>query len=384
MTNYPGFGGIEKVTYYIINYLQAYHGYKITIFSFGTTANELVNSQAKNTRIVFAPVPTEYTNIQNTKALSDLLKKERYDFVVIQDSYAPITHIFDDIEYPWRKRMIVVEHNTPFAMVKSWSSKIISVETGELLIFKLIRNLPLIIKDYFDSMIRHRVMLNNSLRYVLLSESFRSQLKIQSLKACKNVVSISNPLTISPLSSEIVPIKKKQFLFVGRLNFQKGIPFLLQVWREFNRTNVEEWQLVILGGGEEKNRIEETIRKDNIRNIRIDPPTCDVEKYYEESVALLMTSIFEGFGLVLTEAMSRGCIPLAFNTFTSLHDIVRDGKNGFIIKPFDTQKYSLCLKQIVQDTVKREQLSKQATIDSKKFSIEIICDQWMKLFESIK
>lgn len=76
------------------------------------------------------------------------------------------------------------------------------------------------------------------------------------------------------------------------------------------------------------------IRKHNLSNIRIDAPTSDVAKYYEESEILVMTSIFEGFGLVLTEAMSRGCIPIAFDSFKSVHDIVDSGRNGMLIKPF--------------------------------------------------
>lgn len=53
-----------------------------------------------------------------------------------------------------------------------------------------------------------------------------------------------------------------------------------------------------------------------------------------------MTSDYEGFGMVLTEGMAFGCVPLAFNSFPSLRDIVDEGRDGFIIPPFDIDAYA--------------------------------------------
>lgn len=65
----------------------------------------------------------------------------------------------------------------------------------------------------------------------------------------------------------------------------------------------------------------------------------DPVEFYKRSRCLLMTSNFEGFGMVLVEAMQYGCVPFAYNSFESLTDIIDNGYNGFIIPPFNTDKY---------------------------------------------
>lgn len=122
------------------------------------------------------------------------------------------------------------------------------------------------------------------------------------------------------------------------------------------------------------------IRKHNLSNIRIDAPTSDVAKYYEESEILVMNSIFEGFGLVLTEAMSRGCVPIAFDSFKSVHDIVDSGSNGILIKPFKIQDYANGLSQLVQNAHQLKLMCATALETVNKFDIEFIGYQWIKLF----
>ena len=93
-----------------------------------------------------------------------------------------------------------------------------------------------------------------------------------------------------------------------------------------------------------------------------------------------MTSIFEGFGLVLTEAMSRGCVPIAFDSFKSVYDIVDSGSNGILIKPLKRQDYANGLSQLVQNAHQLKLMSTAARETIKKFDIETIGNQWIKLF----
>lgn len=71
------------------------------------------------------------------------------------------------------------------------------------------------------------------------------------------------------------------------------------------------------------------------------------DEFYKKSLVSCMTSNFEGFGMVLVEAMQYGCVPFAFDTFTALHDIIDDGVNGFIIPPFDEDKYAETVERFV-------------------------------------
>lgn len=125
------------------------------------------------------------------------------------------------------------------------------------------------------------------------------------------------------------------------------------------------------------------IRKHNLSNIRIDAPTSYVAKYYEESEILVMTSIFEGFGLVLTEAMSRGCVPIAFDSFKSVHDIVETGRNGMLIKPYKVHEYANGLYWLVQNAHQLKLMSTAAQETIAKLDIETIGNKWITLFEKL-
>ena len=158
---------------------------------------------------------------------------------------------------------------------------------------------------------------------------------------------------------------------------------MLPIWKEFSKHNVEEWNLVILGNGPERNYIEKYINKEKLENIRIDVPTSDIEKYYEESSILVMTSIFEGFGLVLTEAMSRGCIPIVFDSFKSVHDIIDNGSNGILVPSFEIKKYVEELNRLTKCKNVLKSMSEVAQESIRKFEIEDIGRKWIKMLEKL-
>lgn len=125
------------------------------------------------------------------------------------------------------------------------------------------------------------------------------------------------------------------------------------------------------------------IRKHNISNIRIDAPTTDVAKYYEESEILVMTSIFEGFGLVLTEAMSRGCVPVAFDSFSSVRDIIYSSYNGILVPSFNQSEYVDKLVQLTKSPQLFKTMSEAAKATVEKFDINVIGCRWMTLFDDL-
>lgn len=97
-----------------------------------------------------------------------------------------------------------------------------------------------------------------------------------------------------------------------------------------------------------------------------------------------MTSIFEGWGLVLTEAMSLGCIPIAFNSFESVYDIIDNEKNGFIIPHFKVKSYIKTLQLLMEDEALCNKISNNAVTKSKKYLIENIGKQWEGLIHEIQ
>ena len=96
-----------------------------------------------------------------------------------------------------------------------------------------------------------------------------------------------------------------------------------------------------------------------------------------------MTSVFEGWGLVLTEAMSRGCVPIAFHSFKSVTDIIDDKENGFLIPPFNQELFIEKLKYLMDNIIEREIIATKAIQKSKNFTIDNIGKEWEKLFSII-
>ena len=87
--------------------------------------------------------------------------------------------------------------------------------------------------------------------------------------------------------------------------------------------------------------------------------------------------------MVLTEAMQCGAVPVAFNSFASVTDIIDDGRNGILIKPFSIKEYEKKLRQLMDNPDMLSQMSKNAQQDIEKYSVENVVDQWEELFKEL-
>lgn len=132
--------------------------------------------------------------------------------------------------------------------------------------------------------------------------------------------------------------------------------------------------------GNERDFVDDFIAGKKLKNIRIDKPTDKISQYYEESAILMMTSVFEGFPLVLAEAMSRGCVPIAFESFSSIHDIIEPEQNGILVTPFNIEEFVCKLNALVTDDEKRQMLSYNAIKVANRFDLDTIGSQWVDMF----
>src|SRR5690606_14985825 len=107
------------------------------------------------------------------------------------------------------------------------------------------------------------------------------------------------------------------------------------------------------------------------------------EAYYRKSAIFAMTSSAEGFGMTLIEAQQMGCVPVAFNSFLSLHDIIDDGENGYTIENNNLELYVDKLYNLMHDSGLRRTLAINAIQKSKDFRIEKIGRQWVELFNEL-
>lgn len=203
-----------------------------------------------------------------------------------------------------------------------------------------------------------------------------------------NIIKISNPITISSIEEiESIHNKEKIIIAIGRLTHQKGFDLLLQSWSKITEKH-PDWKLNIIGGGEEEFNLKKIIKLENIENsVFIIPPQKNIQEYYEKASFFVLSSRFEGFGLVILEAQSNGLPVIAFNCEAGPDEIIIDNKTGWLCDNLNTLELSEKISRAIElfESNKDEYLifSKKSIINSKNFSIENIIPYWIQLFEEI-
>jgi glycosyltransferase involved in cell wall biosynthesis len=228
-----------------------------------------------------------------------------------------------------------------------------------------------------------RKLLKNKIKFLSVS-SYQNKILIG--RGVQSEVIKTIPLFSSfPIAKKIVPVKNKKSLniiFVGRLEVQKGIYDLI----EFIRRSPFIATLKIVGDGEEKNKIENLIKKDRILSKKV--------KLYgsifgKELINLIdISDIFinpsqylETFGLVNIEAMSRGKIVLSSKT-GALGEVIKDGVNGFLFDPKIKKSIDESLNKIIANT-NLFKIQKNSIETAKKNSIENHVEKILTYYNSV-
>ena len=230
-----------------------------------------------------------------------------------------------------------------------------------------------------------RYVYNNSDIYEVLSPSFIELFKsFTGIKNPTKLVAQTNPITTEgqvfthDLDSSH---KEKEIIYVGRLDFvQKRVYRVIDTWK-YLENRFPEWQLTIVGDGDDRNNLEEHVKVLGLKRVNFEGFKNPVE-YYKRASILLLTSDFEGFGLVIVEGMSYGVVPFVYGSYPAVYDIIEDKRNGFILPKskigYDAKRMSEMMESIMMDNEKWEQLSKEAIKRSSLFSLENIYKQWYK------
>lgn len=180
-------------------------------------------------------------------------------------------------------------------------------------------------------------------------------------------------------------VSRKRIIAVGRLDYQKGFDRLIQAWDLVQRTNkYGDWQLDIFGQGEWKEMLQWMIDDKGLsRNVRINAPTKEIGKEYARSSMLVMSSHYEGFPMVMIEAMGCGLPVVSFDYKCGPKDIISDGVNGLLVKDGDIRGLAAAMMRLMDDEAYRKELSVNARQVTATYSEEIVMSQWMNLFNSL-
>ncbi len=183
------------------------------------------------------------------------------------------------------------------------------------------------------------------------------------------------------LMRKMSDLQSKRIVFVGRLVEQKGVFDLLEIWKKVHQKH-PDWYLDIYGDGELRKKLEKIIKSLKI-GICLHSPVFDIFKRYAESSMLLLTSLYEPFGLVMPEAMSCGLPVVAFDCPDGPSLFIKDGKNGFLVKNRDVSAFSDRVCRLIDSIKLRRRMGNDALKSSANYAPEQIMPQWICLFKEL-
>ncbi len=196
-----------------------------------------------------------------------------------------------------------------------------------------------------------------------------------------NVMAISNPLPMMPKS--VSSLTEKRVIAVGRYYQEKGFDLLLEAWSKVYK-NHPDWRLDIFGDGDKE-------YYEAIRDKLGVPASCcilngrtnQIELEYLKSSIYVCSSRFEGFGMVIVEAMACGLAVVSFDCPWGPSSIIADGEDGILVENGNIDKMAEALAALMDNPEKQRMLSNHAVRNVQRFQMDNIAEQWKVLFESL-
>lgn len=206
---------------------------------------------------------------------------------------------------------------------------------------------------------------------------YKKELKVK----CK-LIRIYNPLEVKN-DKICYDMKSKTIISAGRLTNQKGFDMLPDVAdKVFNKH--KDWKWIICGEGEDREQLIEKIKKYKLENnVILEGNVTNITEYYKKAAMFVLTSRYEGFGLVLTEAKSAGLPCISFKCPCGPGEIIEDGVNGYLVKCFDVKNMAEKINQLIENDEKREEFFNKSLVGTEKFDLKTVSNQWKELFMDI-
>ena len=179
-------------------------------------------------------------------------------------------------------------------------------------------------------------------------------------------------------------VRSRRVIAVGRLDYQKGFDRLLEAWALLPESLRKDWHLDIYGQGEWEGMLKQMILSLGIsESAAICKPTKRIFEEYGRSAFLVMSSHYEGFPMVMIEAMSCGLPVVCFDFKCGPKDIIVPGKNGFYVPEGDVAALSAKMQELMLDDELRGSMSAAAAEISQTYSEDRIMEKWQNCFKSI-
>ena len=364
-------GGVERVLTLKANYFAEHFGYDITIILTEGKDKPLFYPLSDRIKIVNLDVNfEELWTCSFVKKVFVYLSKQR---IFKKRLTAELMRIRPDITVSLLRREINFIND-----IKDGSKKIgeLHVNRANYRNFEdcdanFIKNL--FAKFWMRSLVSHLKQLD---KFIVLTEEDKA-----SWTELSNVEVIPDPLAFDV--AEVSPLKAKRVIAVGRYVYQKGFDLLLQAWAKIEK-QFPDWELAIYGMGDRSpyDNLAKQLGVD-MNRCHLNGSTQNIRKEYLESSLFVFSSRFEGFGMVLIEAMACGLPVVSFDCPCGPKDIVSHDEDGLLVPSGDIEKLANAMSQLMDSYELRHQMAKNAIGNVRRFQIDEIADRWQLLFEDV-
>jgi glycosyltransferase involved in cell wall biosynthesis len=169
----------------------------------------------------------------------------------------------------------------------------------------------------------------------------------------------------------------------GRLTTQKGFDLLIRAFAPLSRRH-PEWTLRIHGGGPERGALERLIEAEGVQErIVLAGPTRRLGEALAQASVFALSSRFEGFGLVILEAMSHGLAVVSFDCPRGPGEIISSGRDGTLVPPGDVPGMTAALEALMTDRALRRAYGAAALETARGYDPAAIGARWEALLDAL-
>ena len=380
-----GIGGLEVVTSVLANQFAS-KGHKVSLFIFRREDGPLVTTLLSK-EIKICQYHQYSCNVDSIRTLRQFVEANHVQLIINQWGLplVPIK-VARKATRGLHVPIISVYHNSPDANGRIQGINLKLAQTRSPFKHALLKCVRYAFKQVTSYSMRYNYRQSDV--YLVLSESYRNIFQdFTRLRETPKLRVMVNPITLDKVDFTYKAAeKKKEILYVGRLDaVQKCVHRVLDTWA-FLESRHPDWKLTIVGDGPDRQNLEAQVASIGLERVSFEGFQKPLP-YYQRASILVLTSDFEGFPLVLAEAMSCGVVPVVYDSFAAVRDIIDTGKDGIIVPKedngFSVEAMAKGIGQVIEDCETTRLMARAAIAKSKNYSIEAIYENWMGLFQEL-